>query len=31
MKSIDVKLSIYIDFEVEINDKNLKLKLSDHV
>ena len=31
MKSIDVKLSTYIDFDVENNDQDPKFKLADHV
>ena len=31
MKPIDVKRSTYIDFGVENNNKDLKLKVGDHV
>ena len=31
MKTIDVKTTPYIDFEVENNDKNTKLKVDDSV
>ena len=30
MKSIDVKLSTYIDFDVENNDQDAKFKVADH-
>ena len=30
MKSADVKDNTYIDFEKEVNDKNLKFKVGDH-
>ena len=31
IKPIDVKDNTYIDFKKEVNDKNPKLKVSDHV
>ena len=31
IKSVDVKSSTYIDFNVENNDKDRKFKNSDHV
>ena len=31
MKPVDVKWSIYIDFDVESNDKYPRFKLGDHV
>ena len=31
MKPIDVKSSTYINFDVENNDKDPKLKVSDHI
>ena len=31
MKPIDVKDSAYIDFEKEVNDKDPKFKVGDHV
>ena len=31
MKPIDIKLSTYIDFDVENNDKNPKFEVDDHV
>ena len=31
MKPVDVKDNIYIDFKKEINDKNPKFKVGDHV
>ena len=30
-KSIDVKLSTYIDFDVENNDKDTKFEVGDHI
>ena len=31
MKPVDVKDNAYIDFSKEVNDKNAKFKLDDHV
>ena len=31
MKSVDVKDNAYIDFEKELNDKDPKFKVVDHV
>ena len=31
MKPADVKENMYIDFRKEVNDKNPKFKVSDHV
>ena len=31
MKPVDVKDNTYIDFEKEVNDKNFKFKVGDHV
>ena len=31
MKPIDIKLSTYIDFDVENNDKDPKFEVDDHV
>ena len=31
MKPVDVKYNTYIDFEKEVNDKNPKFKVGDHV
>ena len=31
MKPVDVKDNTYIDFEKEVNDKNPKFKVGDHV
>ena len=31
MKPVDVKDNTYIDFKKEINDKNPKFKVGDHV
>ena len=31
MKPVDVKDNIYIDFKKEVNDKDLKFKIGDHV
>ena len=31
MKSVDVKLSTYIDFGVETNDKNTKFKVGERL
>ena len=31
MKPVDVKDNTYIDFEKEVNDKNPKFKVDDHV
>ena len=31
MKPVDVKGNTYIDFEKEVNDKNLKFKVGDYV
>ena len=31
MKPIDVKTSIYTDFDIENNDKDPKFKVGDHV
>ena len=31
MKLVDVKDNTYIDFEKEVNDKNPKFKVGDHV
>ena len=31
MKHVDVKDNTYIDFEKEVNDKDAKFKVGDHV
>ena len=31
MKPVDVKDNTYIDFEKEVNDKNPKFKVGDHI
>ena len=31
MKPVDVKDNTYIDFKKEVNDKNRKFKVGDHV
>ena len=31
MKPVDVKANTYFDFKKEVNDKNAKLKVGDHV
>ena len=31
MKPVDVKVNTYIDFKKEVNDKNPKFKVGDHV
>ena len=31
MKPVDVKVNTYIDFEKEVNDKDSKFKIGDHV